>query len=59
MYLMADGLARLLAPILPVTADELWRVLPGTREASVHVALFAGGVEAWQDDALVESLGDG
>ena len=29
MYLMADGLARLLAPILPVTADELWRVLPG------------------------------
>ncbi len=53
MYLMADGLARLLAPILPVTADELWRVLPGTRESSVHVALFAEGVEAWQDDALV------
>jgi len=63
MYLMADGLARLLAPILPVTADELWRVLPpvhrslgeggGAREASVHMALFADGVEAWQDDALV------
>jgi isoleucyl-tRNA synthetase len=53
MYLMADGLARLLAPILPVTADELWRVLPGTREASVHMALFAEGVEAWQDEALV------
>ena len=33
MYIMADGLARLLAPILPVTADELWRVLPGAREA--------------------------
>ncbi len=30
MYLIADGLARLLAPILPVTADELWRHLPGT-----------------------------
>jgi len=53
MYLMADGLARLLAPILPVTADELWRVLPGTREPSVHMALFAEGVEAWQDDTLV------
>jgi isoleucyl-tRNA synthetase len=26
---MADGLARLIAPILPVTADELWRHLPG------------------------------
>ena len=28
---MADGLARLLAPILPVMADELWRHLPGKR----------------------------
>ena len=34
MYVMADGLARLLAPILPVTADELWRHLPGPREES-------------------------
>src|SRR5688500_7957344 len=37
MYRMADGLARLLAPILPVTADELWRFLPGRRSASVHL----------------------
>ena len=29
MYLICDGLARLLAPILPVTADDLWRHLPG------------------------------
>jgi isoleucyl-tRNA synthetase len=40
MYLMADGLARLLAPILPVTADELWRFLPGRRSASVHLEEF-------------------
>jgi isoleucyl-tRNA synthetase len=49
MYVMAEGLATLLAPILPVTADELWRHLPasdasgdtpGARDASVHVALF-------------------
>ena len=40
MYLMADGLARLLAPILPVTADELWRHLPGRRSASVHLEDF-------------------
>ena len=53
MYHMADGLARLLAPILPVTADELWKVLPARQEASVHVALFPDGVEAWRDDALV------
>ncbi|HMF59138.1 MAG TPA: isoleucine--tRNA ligase, partial [Vicinamibacterales bacterium] len=29
LYIIADGLTRLLAPILPVTADELWRHLPG------------------------------
>ena len=29
MYTIADGLVRLLAPILPVTTDELWRHLPG------------------------------
>jgi isoleucyl-tRNA synthetase len=45
MYLMADGLTRLLAPILPVTADELWRVLPGAREQSVHLALFPAAAD--------------
>ena len=41
MYLIVDGLARLLAPILPVTADELWRFLPGQRAASVHLEEFS------------------
>jgi isoleucyl-tRNA synthetase len=40
IYRMADGLTRLLAPILSFTADELWRFLPGAREESVHMALF-------------------
>jgi isoleucyl-tRNA synthetase len=40
MYIMADGLARLLAPVLPVTTEQLWKVLPGSREQSVHLAVF-------------------
>ncbi|HYS24048.1 MAG TPA: isoleucine--tRNA ligase [Vicinamibacterales bacterium] len=40
MFLMCDGLARLLAPILPVTADDLWRHMPGQRLASVHLEDF-------------------
>jgi isoleucyl-tRNA synthetase len=40
MYIMCDGLARLLAPFLPVTAVDLWRHLPGTRSASVHLETF-------------------
>jgi isoleucyl-tRNA synthetase len=56
MYIMADGLARLLAPILPVTTEEMWRNLPGGREASVHLAEFprASDLQPWRDDSLVE-----
>jgi len=54
MFVIADGLARLLAPILPVTADELWRHLPGTgaREQSVHLADFPAGLERLADPEL-------
>jgi len=40
MYIMADGLTRLMAPVLSFTADELWRFVPGRREESVHIALL-------------------
>jgi len=55
MYVMVDGLARILAPVLPVTADQLWKVLPGTREETVHVASFPepAALEALADPALV------
>ena len=37
MYTIADGLARLLAPILPVTAEEMWKHLPGRpRSVGAH-----------------------
>ena len=56
MYVIADGLVRLLAPILPMTADELWRHLPGQRDASVHVAEFpaADEVESLLDADLAD-----
>jgi isoleucyl-tRNA synthetase len=54
MYLMADGLSRLLAPILPFTMDELWRTLPGRREPSVHLTLFPSEFAEWRDDELLE-----
>ena len=54
MYIMADGLSRLMAPVLSFTADELWRFLPGKREESVHIALFPAMDEllAMVDDEL-------
>jgi isoleucyl-tRNA synthetase len=54
MHLLCDGLARLLAPILPVTADELWRHTPGNRSASVHLEEFPD-VDRFIDRNLVSS----
>jgi isoleucyl-tRNA synthetase len=59
MYLMADGLVRLLAPILSFTADELWHYLPASagppREESVHIATFptTSDLDALADPELV------
>jgi isoleucyl-tRNA synthetase len=56
MWIIADGLTRLMAPVLPVTADELWRHLPGPREESVHMALFpkAQELDTMEDVELAE-----
>jgi isoleucyl-tRNA synthetase len=45
MYIMASGLARLLAPILSVTADQLWQYLPGSHSESVHLEVFPSADE--------------
>jgi len=59
MSIMTDGLARLVAPLLPVTAEQLWTHMPKAagHEASVHLALFprAADVEALIDLPLLES----
>jgi isoleucyl-tRNA synthetase len=45
MYVIADGLTRLVAPILSFTMDEAWRYLPGSRDESVHVAVFPASAD--------------
>jgi len=48
LWHMAGSLLTLLAPVLSFTTDEAWEHLPGSREPSVHLALFdrIGGVAA-------------
>jgi isoleucyl-tRNA synthetase len=55
MAQIVDGLARLVAPILPVTAEQLWKTLPGARETSVHLTEFPpeAALEALVDEKLV------
>jgi len=40
LYRLAEDITRLMAPVLPFTADEVWGFLPGQREESVHLAQF-------------------
>ncbi len=61
---IGEALARLLAPILSFTAEEVWQYLPssGLREPSVHMARFpadpAAGSEAWQRSKESSFMGD-
>ena len=51
---MHDALTRLLAPIIPHTAEELWDVLPSSSEIkgeSVHLAPWPEADPRWDDPA--------
>ncbi|MFO7693278.1 MAG: class I tRNA ligase family protein, partial [Vicinamibacterales bacterium] len=52
MFAIADGLARLIAPVLPVLAEEFWSHLPGAREESVHLAQFPKQVQLFRNEEL-------
>jgi isoleucyl-tRNA synthetase len=54
MYLISEGLARLLAPILPATADQLWQHIPGRRSGSIHLEEFPK-VEHYTDAPLLKT----
>jgi isoleucyl-tRNA synthetase len=54
LYQIVDTSARLLAPILAFTADEIWESLPGKREASVHLAEFTDGEPRAGDEELLK-----
>ncbi len=54
IHTIIDGLTRLIAPILPITADELWRYLPGAGGDSVHLADFPKGVDTLVDSELID-----
>jgi isoleucyl-tRNA synthetase len=52
LWKMTEALARLVAPILSFTADEVWEYLPEVegREASVHLAQFPAPAEVFSED---------
>jgi isoleucyl-tRNA synthetase len=51
---IADALARMIAPILVFTADEIWENLPGRTEPSIHLALLPKSSDESHEDLLAE-----
>jgi isoleucyl-tRNA synthetase len=52
MHQVCSEMARLLAPVLCFTCDEVWEHLPGATEESVHLTDFPAPCEQRLDDAL-------
>ena len=51
---LAEGIVKLMAPILSFTAEEVWENLPGKREESVFLTFFPEPGEEWEDSVLEE-----
>jgi isoleucyl-tRNA synthetase len=49
---LADGIVRLMAPILSFTAEEIWEYLPGSRPESIFLSRFPAPEEGWEDPEL-------
>jgi len=54
MFAVLDALVRLMAPILPFTAEEIWRYMPvgPEKESSIHLALYPAIRPQWMDTSL-------
>ena len=56
IYLLMDTLVRLMAPLLPFTADEIWKHMPGFKDkaSSVHLTLLPAVNSQWKDESLAQ-----
>ncbi|MCX8118096.1 MAG: isoleucine--tRNA ligase [Desulfobacterota bacterium] len=54
LYEILSGLARLMAPILSFTSEEVWQHLPGGKPESVHLTSFPEVRQEYLDEALNE-----
>ena len=52
LFNILDALVRLLAPLIPFTAEEVYSYLPGKKELSVHL-LTLNDLSSWNDTKLV------
>ena len=58
MFLVLEKTLRLMAPILPFTADEAWETMPAFKEKaeSVHLCSFPEEGETWLEPELMKKI---
>lgn len=54
LYEILSSLIKLMAPILPYTSEEVYKLLPGTKEESIHLELFPEVQEYKNKEELME-----
>ena len=52
LYQILDALVRMLAPLIPYTADEIYSYVPGKTAASVHLLELQPAHPEWTDSSL-------
>jgi len=54
LHIILDTIARLMAPILPFTSDEIWQYMPARsgKEPNIHLSLLPAANKAFKDEAL-------
>ncbi|MGH7925245.1 MAG: isoleucine--tRNA ligase [Candidatus Binatus sp.] len=52
LFHILDALLRMLAPLIPFTAEEVYSYMPGARFESVHLATMHPPNPSWRDDDL-------
>ncbi len=56
MYEILNAIVRLMAPILPFTAEEAWKYMPDEKDRpeSVHLTVFPRIKDEWKDENLAK-----
>lgn len=59
MHMILDAMVRLMAPILPFTAEEIWKFMPNrkNKEESIHLATMPVVKESWKDPGPDRQMG--
>ena len=59
MYILLDSITRIMAPILPFTAEEIWEYMPEFQEKqkSIHMTLLPTPDKSWENNELAAKWG--